>query len=109
MSTETNAPERLLTIAVAAELTSFDESTIHQWLDRGLPFVAAGTGRSRPRKKDIRIRASALWEWVRNLEIVRKPGQPKQAAPASTRTPTPGTKSLSSWRSVKKQQDSHKR
>lgn len=37
MSTiETNhEPERLLTIAVAAELTSYDVETIHQWLDRG--------------------------------------------------------------------------
>ena len=98
-------PERLLTIADAAELTSYDESVIHQWLDRGLTFIAAGTGRVRPRKKDIRIRASVLWQWVRDLEITRpSPTLRESIAPArKTRVATPiSSQGLSAWRTVKK-------
>lgn len=106
MSTETkHEPERLLTIAAAAELTSYDVETIHQWLDRGLPFVAAGTGRVRPRKKDIRIRASALWQWVRDLEIVRTSPAPRESVVPSrkVRPAAPvSSQGLSAWRTAKK-------
>lgn len=99
------AVERLLTIAEAAELTSYEDKVILDWIGRGLPFVAGGVGRRRPRRKDIRIRASALWEWVRALEVVRTEGlsagaSPKRAKPRASVAVAGG---LSAWRTAKKE------
>jgi hypothetical protein len=97
------APERMLTIAEAAGLTSYDEKVILDWLARGLPFVAAGSGRLRPRRKDVRIRASALWTWVEQLEMRRTPApEPAPAGKGRKGRPTPApTGGLSAWRAVK--------
>lgn len=96
--------EQLLTIAEAAEAVNYDEAVILRWIARGLPHISA-EGRKRPRRKDIRIRASALWEWVRGLEYAR--GQPPVApAPipakrgAKVCTLAGDLSELSAWRRV---------
>lgn len=95
-------PEQLLTIPEAAEVVNFDESVILRWIARGLPHVAA-EGRRRPRRKDIRIRSSALWDWVRGLEVARDQPPPASApAPRPRRSvPVRPGYDLSAWRRVR--------
>jgi hypothetical protein len=88
------ADDRLLTIEGAAELTSFDPSVIVGWMERGLPYVASGTGRVRPRMKDRRIRSSDLWAWVERLTI-------RKAEPVTGPAASPASGGLSAWRARK--------
>lgn len=96
-------PERLLTIEQVAELTGYTVDTIDQWRARGLPFIAAGVGRRRPRRKDVRIRASSLWEWIGGLEVTRRPpeGKPARRGRAPKLVTVPAA-DLSAWRTAKK-------
>jgi hypothetical protein len=91
-------PERFLTIDEAAELVNYPPATIEAWLGRGLPHVVPG-GTRRPRRKDIRIRFSALVDWVRGLEVVRTPAP---GTPPAGAVPRPGGKArrLSAWRDL---------
>jgi hypothetical protein len=95
--TNGDEPERLLTIAQAAEMANYDESTILDWIARGLPHVAP-CGRVRPRHADIRIKSSELWAWIDGLrrEIRPKAGGPKASRKVGPATARPG--GLSAWR-----------
>src|SRR4051812_48878470 len=101
MTSANRAPERLLTIAQAAEEVNYDEGTILAWIARGLPHVAPG-GRARPRHADIRIKASALWAWIDGLTLERRPAPAaKGRGPAAKVKPAAKSGSLSAWRQVK--------
>jgi excisionase family DNA binding protein len=92
-------PARLLTIEEAAALANYPASTIRRWIERGLPHIAPGW-QTRPRRKDIRIRASALENWLRGLEVARSPRDGK--SPVGTPGKRPGSSQcLSAWRSAK--------
>jgi hypothetical protein len=93
-------PERLLTIEQAAERTGYPPATINEWRARGLPYIAAGAGRARPRLKDIRIRASALWEWVQQLEIKRM-ASPAKAPRRTPKLAAGAVAGLGAWRERK--------
>jgi hypothetical protein len=96
----TREPERLLTIAQAAELATCDDDAILQWIARGLPHIALG-GRARPRHSDIRIKASALWAWIDSLTLQRRPAPAEKGrGPAKARPAAKGG-SLAAWRQLK--------
>jgi hypothetical protein len=104
MDTQAKPVERLLTIAQAAEITSFDEAVIVDWMTRGLPYVAGGEGKRRARLKDRRIRQSALWAWVEGLEVRRVPPSGEtRPAPAPRRAPPipPSGDGIRAWRALK--------
>lgn len=92
-------PERYLTVDEAAELVSYPESVILDWMARGLPHVVPEPGK-RTRRDRIRIRRSALQAYVNGLEVVRVPAEPdptrpRATAPRSGASPSAG---LSAWR-----------
>ena len=64
-------PERLLTIAQAAEITSYSEAVILDWLRTGLRHCTGKPGRTRIYQKEVRIRLSDLWLWVDQLSVSR--------------------------------------
>lgn len=86
-------PERFFTIDQICEMFNYHPAIILVWLERGLPHVVPG-GTKRPRHKDIRIRASALRDWIKGLEVVR--------TPAVAAGPRPGARPrrLSAWRTM---------
>lgn len=89
-------PERLLTIAEASAIANYPAATILKWIERGLPYIAPGW-QTRPRRKDIRIRAHALQDWLRSLETARTPREGK--SPAGAPAMRPGAfQGLSAWR-----------
>lgn len=90
--------ERLLTIEQAAALVNYDEATVLRWLAQGLKHCAGAPGRKRPRRKDVRIKASDLWSWVESISIVRTEAMPKTPARPKVAAGTGGAGGLSAWR-----------
>jgi hypothetical protein len=105
-ATDGGSGERLLTVADAAEITQLGEPTILRWIGEGLPHIPCASNgyMSRRGRKGIRIRESALWEWLRGMEVIRKPppppepkGKGKQARPATSMD-----EKLNAWRKIVK-------
>jgi hypothetical protein len=95
-------PERLLTIQQAAEITSYDEATILRWLSQGLRHCTGDPGRMRPRRKNVRIKASDLWSFVDSITIARSAPAPKVSDSKRKLPANPGgAGGLSTWRQPK--------
>lgn len=96
-------PERLLTIAAAAELTSYPEAVIVGWLHSGLRYCTGAPGRQRIWQKHVRIRATDLWAWIDQLSVTRRAAaameKPVKSRRAPARTDDAGPSAgLSAWR-----------
>jgi hypothetical protein len=93
-------PERFLTIGQAAELVGYDEATVLGWARNGLPTINPNPDGRRCRREKLRVRRSALLDFVRGLEVVRAPkAEPDAAAAPKARAKGAArTLGLSAWR-----------